>query len=138
MFQSRIETNPGGAKTPEEQTFKTMIELASRGDDTPPPVSHLKSGPGYTYSQMMAQLIDQVKKEVDAQNPSDRWNGFAGVFKSHFDKLVKVQAEAVTELARLQKEEASKITSESYHDGFDVGYVNTPKPAPPPPKLNRT
>jgi len=114
----------------EEQVFKTMMEITvnSQANDKAPALSHYQNpktkDPQPTYTQMMASLVDQVKKEVDESNEEDRWKAFLAAFKSHHAQLTKLQADAAAEQAKLEKEEASKITSENIHDGFNSGYVN--------------
>lgn len=125
-----LESKPEEAGSAEEQIFKTMMDITvnSQANDKPPTLSHYQNpktkDPQPTYTQMMASLVDQVKREADASKEDDRWKAFLTVFKSHHTKLTKLQAEAGAELAKLQKEEASKITSESIHDGFNTGFVN--------------
>jgi len=114
----------------EEQVFQTMMEITvnSQANDKAPALSHYQNpktkDPQPTYAQMLASLVDQVKKEVDDSKEGDRWGAFLASFKSHHAKLTKLQADAAMEQAKLEKEEASKITSESIHDGFNTGYVN--------------
>ena len=114
----------------EEQIFKTMMEITvnSQATDKPPALSiyqHPRAKePQPTFTQMMASLVDQVKKEVDESNEQDRWKSFLTAFQSHHEKLMKLQADAAAEQSKLEKEESSKITSESIHDGFNSGFVN--------------
>jgi len=61
---------------------------------------------------------------VDESNEQDRWKLFLTAFQSHHEKLTKLQADAAVEQVKLEKEESSKITSESIHDGFNSGFVN--------------
>lgn len=125
-----LEKRAENVDSAEEQVFKTMMEITvnSQADDKAPALTHYQNpkikDPQPTYTQMMASLVDQVKKEVDESNEEDRWKAFLASFKSHHAKLAKLQADAATEQAKLEKEEASKITSESIHDGFNSGYVN--------------
>ena len=114
----------------DEQIFKTMMEITvnSQAIDKPPALSNYQhpraKEPQPTYTQMMAGLVDQVKKEVDESNEQDRWKLFFTAFQSHHERLAKLQADVAVEQVKLEKEESSKITSESIHDGFNSGFVN--------------
>lgn len=125
-----LETKTENVSSAEEQVFKTMMEITvnSQANDKAPALSHYQNpktkDPQPTYTQMMASLVDQVKKEVDESKEEDRWKAFLASFKSHHAKLAKLQADAAAEQARLEKEEAAKITSESIHDGFNSSHVN--------------
>lgn len=119
-----------GANSADEQIFKTMMEITvnTQAIDKPPALSNYQhpraKEPQPTYTQMMASLVDQVKKEVDESDEQDRWKSFISTLQSHHEKLTKLQAGAAAEQAKLEKEEISKITSESIHDGFNSGFVN--------------
>ncbi|KAF8455364.1 Cdc37 N terminal kinase binding-domain-containing protein [Terfezia claveryi] len=130
-----LEKKSGNVGSAEEQVFKTMMEITvnSQANDKAPALSHYQNPKSKdsqpTYTQMMASLVDQVKKEVDGSNEEDRWKAFLAFFQSHHAKLMKLQADATAEQAKLEKEEASKITSESIHDGFNSSFVNKPASA---------
>ncbi|KAI5796395.1 hypothetical protein DFH27DRAFT_468025, partial [Peziza echinospora] len=137
LLKESLQNNTESAISADEKIFKSMIEIAVTSDDKPPGLAHYKqakSPPQPTYAQMMAALVDQIKKEVDESKTTDRYKGFIDALNQHHVKLTKLQADALTELKRLEKEEASKITSENIHDGFNTGFVNKSTPAPVPEK----
>lgn len=114
--------------SPEESVFKAMMEIATKSpNDQPPALSvyqNPKAGTQPTYTRMTAALIDQVKKEVDQAKAEDRAKAFQTVLEKHKTELIQHTKDAEKEQARLEKEEACKITSESIHDGFNTGFVN--------------
>ncbi|RPA89474.1 hypothetical protein L873DRAFT_1796072 [Choiromyces venosus 120613-1] len=79
------------------------------------------------YAQMMALLVDSIKKEIDAKNPDDRWTAFLNKLKEHKDKLTD-----------LEKEDNAKITSDSIHVGFSAGHVTKEAPFPKKEPAKRT
>jgi cell division cycle protein 37 len=128
-------TEDAKTRNPDEIVFQALIESAGdpAKDDPPKPpegvYTHAKE-PQPKYSKMMGSLLDQVKKEVDEKKSSDRYKDYLdGVF-GHLTKVQNLQQELLKKLATLEKEEKSKITSESIHDGFNTSHVS--KNAPPP------
>jgi cell division cycle protein 37 len=126
-------------RNPDEIVFQALIESAGdpAKDDPPKPpegvYAHAKE-PQPKYSKMMGSLLDQVKKEVDEKSSLDRYKDYLdGVF-SHLTKVQNLQQELLKKLATLEKEEKSKITSESIHDGFNTSHVAKPPPPLTPAK----
>lgn len=79
---------------------------------------------------MMAALVDQCKQAVDKTNPTDgRYNAFVTEIASHHAKVEDLQVQLLQKLAELEKEEKSKITSESIHTGFDSSHVAKSAPS---------
>ncbi|KAL1296629.1 hypothetical protein AAFC00_000116 [Neodothiora populina] len=109
-----------------------MANRGSQDKDTPPtPPPGIHAGveqPSYT--KMMAALVDQCKTAVDKTNPTDgRYQAFVTEITSHYTKVDDLQKELLKKLAELQKEEKSKITSESIHTGFDSSFVSKSAPS---------
>ncbi|RPA99873.1 Hsp90 co-chaperone CDC37 [Choiromyces venosus 120613-1] len=73
--------------------------------------------------QMMASLVDSIKKEIDAEKPDDRWTAFLNKLKERKDKLTGVYNDSGKRLADLEKEDNVKIASDSIHVGFSTGPV---------------
>lgn len=126
QFRDEVTKHDSSVNSPDELILQLLVKNASNpAENKPaytPPHSHGKQPP--SYSQMMASLVDQIKKDVDQQKPDDRWKAFIDEFQVHFNKVTKLQKEVAEQLNKLEKEERAKITSESYHDGFSQGYVN--------------
>ncbi|KAJ9639656.1 hsp90 co-chaperone Cdc37 [Knufia peltigerae] len=119
-------------KNPEELVFQSLIESAGdpAKDEPPKPpegvYTHQKE-PQPRYSKMMGALVDQVKKEVDEKNSSDRYNDFVVGVNGHLTKVQQLQQELLKRLAELEKEATAKITSEDIHEGFSYSSVNKSK-----------
>lgn len=117
----------------EAQVFQYVLNsVGSPEDDHPPPRPegvHAREPEQPTYSQMMMRLLDEVKKEVDEAKPKttetdDRSSQYLRAIKGHRDKVRGLQKDLETKLAELEKEESRKITSDSYHTGFDSSFVS--------------
>lgn len=79
---------------------------------------------------MMAALVDQCKQAVDKTNPAEgRYQAFLAEIGSHHAKVDDLQKQLLQKLAELEKEEKSKITSESIHTGFDSSHVSKATPS---------
>jgi cell division cycle protein 37 len=117
--------------------FQSMMEsMAEAGEDRPPPPpegvhEHVKEKP--SYPQMMASLIDEVKKEVDASNASDRLSAFISGLESHKGRVDSLQKELLAKLAELEKEDKRHITSDDIHEGFNYSNVRQSDPTPSKP-----
>ncbi|KAF2727816.1 Hsp90 co-chaperone-like protein Cdc37 [Polyplosphaeria fusca] len=107
--------------------FQSMMEsMAEMGEDRPPPPpdgvhEHVKEKP--TYPQMMASLVDTVKKEVDESKTDDRLHAFISGLEGHEAKVAGLQKELLAKLAELEKEDKKHITSDDIHTGFDFSNV---------------
>ncbi|KKK22665.1 hypothetical protein ARAM_002574, partial [Aspergillus rambellii] len=113
---------------PEDVVFQVLMEYASNpAEDQPPSApegvhTHEKEQP--RYSQMMSALVDQVKKEIDDSGAGNSFEAYVKGVQGHKDKVQDLQKELLARLAQLEKEESSKITSESIHTGFDTSHVS--------------
>jgi cell division cycle protein 37 len=76
---------------------------------------------------MMGSLVDQVKKEVDEKKEPDRYRAYVNGVNGHLTKVQGLQQELLVKLAQLEREESSKITSDSIHTGFNTSHVAKPK-----------
>jgi cell division cycle protein 37 len=121
--------------SPAEVTFRALMELAPRNseEDTPPPppegVFDGDSPPLPTYSKMMARLFDEVNKSLDERRveKDQRYEAFVEELGVHLQKIQDLQTDLAKNLDELDKP-SSKITSESYHVGFDSSHVSKTKP----------
>lgn len=120
-----------------------MLESAGDfSDDQPPPRPegvHAKVDEQPTYSKMMAALVDQVKTDVDASQPSPetRMDSFVREVGAHKAKVLDLQQQLLQRLAELEKLEGSKITSESIHTGFSSSHVSRADEIPTPAKKTK-
>lgn len=112
----------------ESLIFSAMMESQGAAlEDAPPPAPagvHQNVQQQPSYSQMMAALIDQVKKTVDESKPTDRYSAYITEVRSHQTKVQKLQGELEIKLAELETEGKGKITSEGLRFGFDKSGVS--------------
>ncbi|OKL59204.1 hypothetical protein UA08_05926 [Talaromyces atroroseus] len=119
-------------RNPEELVFQSLIESAGDPAKDQPPAppagvhANVKEQP--KYSQMMSSLVDQVKKELTDSNKGTTFSAYITGVQGHKDKVLGLQQELLKKLAELEQEEASKITSDSIHTGFDSSYVAKSSP----------
>ncbi|KAF7196373.1 Hsp90 co-chaperone Cdc37 [Pseudocercospora fuligena] len=122
------------ADSVDEVVFDCLTDVAgdvSLGEDQPPapPAGVHKNMEQPSYSKMMGALVDQVKSEVEktgAEGPP-RYTAYIREVQSHNQKVQNLQKDLDTELTKLEKEEGSKITSETYKTGFDSSHVSKAK-----------
>ncbi|KAL4788304.1 Cdc37 N terminal kinase binding-domain-containing protein [Aspergillus varians] len=133
-----FEEKEGSSSNPEEVIFSTLMELASNpiGDQPPsaPEGVHTQEQEQPRYSQMMSALVDQVKKEIEESKSDNLFQAYVKGVEGHKSKVQGLQKELLARLAQLEKEESSKITSESIHTGFDTSHVAKPKGITPAPE----
>ena len=119
--------------------FMMQAMMESAGDPVkdkvkePPSDVHYKEKQPATYSEMMASLVDQVKKEISSDN-EDWYPAYLAGVDEHKLKVQDLQRQLGERLNKLEKEEGSKITSDSIHDGFNKSAVAKSAPAPAPAK----
>lgn len=132
---SSFKEKEGSSSDPEEVIFSTLMEFASNPADDQPPSApegvHTQEKEQPKYSQMMSALVDQVKKEIGESKSDISFKAYVKGVQGHQDKVQGLQKELLAKLAELEKEEGSKITSESIHTGFDTSHVARPKDAAP-------
>ncbi|KAL9112568.1 MAG: hypothetical protein Q9227_003139 [Pyrenula ochraceoflavens] len=119
-------------RNPDELVFQALIESAGdpAKDEPPKPPEgvYTKENKQPKYSEMMGSLVDQVKKEVDEGKSPNRYEAYLSGVNGHLTKVQDLQQQLLVKLAELEKEEGSKITSESIHTGFDSSHVAKSKP----------
>ena len=121
---------------PDEFMMQALMDCAGDpGTDKPPDppegVHYKEEQP--LYSQMIAGLVDQVKKEIGPE-PKDWYKSYLKGVEGHKLKVQNLQRDLFARLEKLEREEASKITSDSIHEGFNTSSVSkdkeTAKPKP--------
>ena len=116
----------------DEVVFDSLMDVSgdgSLGEDhppVPPEGVHTQEVERPSYSKMMGALIDQVKLEVDKSKSSGiaRYEAYIKEVRGHDAKVKELQKNLAKELIKLEKEEGTKITSESIHTGFDSSHVS--------------
>ncbi|KAK5136731.1 hypothetical protein LTR08_002385 [Meristemomyces frigidus] len=115
----------------DEVVFDCLMDVTgdgSLGADQPPgaPEGVHTQEQQPSYSKMMGALVDQVKAEVEksksAEGPA-RYESYVEEVGGHLTKVQGLQKDLLAELNKLEKEEGSKITSESIHTGFESSHV---------------
>lgn len=97
------------------------------GSDRPPPPppgvhEHIKDKP--TYPQMMASLVDSVKKDIDeSKSEEPRYTLFINGLEKEKARIQDLQRQLFAKLAELEKEEKKHITSDDLHEGFSYSNV---------------
>lgn len=97
------------------------------GSDRPPPPpegvhEHIKDKP--TYPQMMASLVDAVKKDIDDQKSDEpRYTLFISGLEKEKARIADLQRQLFAKLAELDKEDKKHITSDDLHEGFSYSNV---------------
>ncbi|EME45723.1 hypothetical protein DOTSEDRAFT_43988 [Dothistroma septosporum NZE10] len=113
-------------------SLSDVVGESSLGADQPPgapPGVHSKEQQP-SYSKMMGALVDQVKEEIDKKNVEGlaRYTAYITEVGEHDKKVKSLQRDLNTELAKLEKEDSAKITSESIHEGFNSSHVSKAAP----------
>lgn len=122
----------GGGRNPAEVAFQAVMESAQgvKAEDDRPPKRpegvHGSEEELPTYTKMMATLLDQVNKAMDEKKitQEERYGAMTVEIEEHLKKVQDLQKDLEKKLAELEKEEKSKITSESIHTGFDTSHVS--------------
>ena len=130
------------ARNPDEFMMQALMEVTGDLVDDEPPKPpegvHSKSEQP-RYSQMMASLVDQVKKEAQESKSEQNWyNAYLKGVEGHQTKVINLQKELMLKLKELEVEEARKITSDSIHTGFNTSSVSKEKTKLPPKKKAET
>ncbi|KAI2084864.1 hsp90 co-chaperone Cdc37 [Ophidiomyces ophidiicola] len=126
-----LKKHKDSTRQPDELVFQALIESAGAPEHDQPPVppedvyTQVKDTP--KFSQMMGSLVDQVKKELDETTPANRFEAFIQGVEGHRKKVLDLQQELLVKLAQLEREEGSKITSDSIHTGFNSSFIAKPK-----------
>lgn len=109
-----------------ESMMDTKLDKDGGGERPPPPPEgvheHIKDKP--SYPQMMASLVDAVKKDIDASKSEEpRYEQFIKGLEKEKQRVVDLQKQLFAKLAELEKEEKRHITSEDIHEGFNYSSV---------------
>jgi cell division cycle protein 37 len=81
-------------------------------------IGNAPTGPnGPSYTQMLSSLFDEIRKSVAADD--DKKEAYIKQLEIHRNKIGYEIAKNAAELAKLEKEEKTKITSEGLHEGFN-------------------
>lgn len=122
----------------DQLVFQAMMEaMMGQKENAPPPPpegvhEHIKDKP--TYPQMMASMVDIVKKEIDSSSSTDsRYDQFIAGLHKEKERVADLQKQLLAKLAELEKEDKRHITSDDIKDGFSYSAVkkeDQKKPTP--------
>jgi cell division cycle protein 37 len=128
-----LKTHTNG-KTADEVVLQALVDTAGSAEDNKVPPrpegvhSQVENPP--SFMEMMASLVDQVKKEVDESKSEDRYAEFLNGLTKHQGMVMELQVQLHVKLKELEKEESKKITSDQLHDGFNTSHVSKPDEVP--------
>ncbi len=130
-----LKKHQDSARNPDELVFQALIESAGdpAKDEPPQPpegVYTQQKEPPPKFSKMIGSLVDQVKKDVDEKKEQNRYQAFISGITEHLTKVQGLQQHLLAKLASLEKEEGSKITSDSMRTGFNTSHVEKTKEKP--------
>ncbi|KAF2853725.1 Hsp90 co-chaperone-like protein Cdc37 [Plenodomus tracheiphilus IPT5] len=117
-----------------ESMMDTKVDKDGGSDRPPPPPpegvhEHIKDKP--TYPQMMASLVDAVKKDIDAQKSDEpRYALFISGLEKEKARIEDLQKQLYAKLAELEKEDKKHITSDDIHEGFSYSSVRKEEERP--------
>ena len=138
-FQEHAAQAIGG--NPDEFAMNAVMDTTLPADQDKPPdppadVHYKTKQP--KYSEMIASLLDQVKKDSKITAEDDWYKKYLEGINEHKTKVQNLQKDLFEKLAELEKAESSKITSDSIHTGFDTSSISKEKPKPPPPAPSKS
>ncbi len=116
------------SQTPIEVAFRLVIEDVQKDPeaDIPPPrptgIYEEADQPLPTFSQMVLKLVDSVNAELSGVPNTQQPDAFVAKIKQHIQKIQELQQEIDHKLEKLEQPDG-KITSDSYHIGFDSSHV---------------
>jgi cell division cycle protein 37 len=76
-----------------------------------------QSGP--SYQQMLMSLFEEIRKSIKSADGEGK-DPYLRELRNHKKKIGEEIVKNEKELAKLEKEEKSKITSEGLHEGFST------------------
>ncbi|KND87837.1 Mitochondrial division protein 1 [Tolypocladium ophioglossoides CBS 100239] len=122
-------------RNPVETALQAVMELAPLNpeEDNPPPRPEGvfdADQPLPSYSKMVARILDEVNKQLDEKRieKDKRYEALTMEVGIHLQNIQDSQEEVVKKLDELEKENETKITSDSYRIGFDSSHVIKAKP----------
>ncbi|KAJ6263282.1 Hsp90 co-chaperone Cdc37 [Drechslerella dactyloides] len=130
-LKSHIEKTTTRDGTPEEFVLQALFEITTPEDQEKAQVAGKPDPKAPTYAEMLARLADKVSEEIP-KNVADRWTAFEKGLQKFKDELARRNAQSKEELAKMEREDARKITSQGLRDGFNTTQVMKADPKPEP------
>ncbi|KAH7115845.1 hypothetical protein B0J11DRAFT_112202 [Dendryphion nanum] len=134
-LKSHRDKPPSGADSTYALVFQSMMESAMKMKEDRPPEppegvhAHVEKKP--SYPEMMAMLVDSVKKEVidKSEESENRLELFIGGLEAERGRVTGLQKELLAKLAELEAEDKRHITSDDIQVGFDYSSVKKGEPS---------
>lgn len=127
---SSLRQHESSSRDADGVVLQALMDSASNPSEDQPPAPpegvHTNEQEQPKYSQMMSALVDQVKEEFGESKPDNLFQAYIKGVGEHKNKVQGLQKELLQKLAELEKEEGSKITSDTLHTGFDTSHVGKP------------
>ncbi|KKA28325.1 hypothetical protein TD95_004526 [Thielaviopsis punctulata] len=134
VLKSSSSAVASGEKNAGQVAFAAVMETApkDKADDNPPPrpsTMHDSDKKLPTYTEMLMGLLDEVNKTLEKKKvtPENRFEAIIEELGAHVAKIKQISAENAKKCEELEKMDEKKITSDSYHTGFDSSHVNKNK-----------
>ncbi|KAK6543911.1 hsp90 co-chaperone Cdc37 [Orbilia ellipsospora] len=121
-LKSHIEKSETKDGTPEDFVLQTLLETTTPEDLEKAPVAGKPDPNAPTYADMLAKLADRVSQEIP-KNAADRWKAFEQGLSKFKNELATRNEASKAELAKMEREDSRKITSEGLRDGFNTTIV---------------
>ncbi|KND87201.1 Hsp90 co-chaperone Cdc37 [Tolypocladium ophioglossoides CBS 100239] len=135
----KAQTKETRNRNPAESAFQAVMEITPRNpeEDNPPPRPEGVFDEGQplpTYTRMMMRVLDEVNKKLDEKSVAQekRYDALTEEIGIQLQTIQDLQTQLATKLDDLEKVDATKITSGSYHTGFNSSHVSKAKPDPKP------
>ncbi|KAF3915292.1 hypothetical protein AA313_de0201768 [Arthrobotrys entomopaga] len=130
-LKSHIEKSETKDGTPEDFVLQTLLETTTPEDLQKAPVAGNPDPNAPTYADMLAKLADKVSQDVP-KSAANRWKAFEYGLSKFKNELATRNEASKAELAKMEREDARKITSDGLRDGFNTTIVAKSDPSPAP------
>ncbi|EWC46980.1 hypothetical protein DRE_03742 [Drechslerella stenobrocha 248] len=127
-LKSHIQNTTTREGTPEEFILQTLLETTTPADQEKAVVTGKPDPKAPTYAEMLTRLADKVSEEIP-KDATDRWAAFEKGLLSFKDELYRRNTESKSELEKMNREDARKITSDGLRDGFNTTHVVKSEPS---------
>ncbi|KAF3924883.1 hypothetical protein ABW21_db0206145 [Orbilia brochopaga] len=128
-LKTHIEKTTAREGTPEDFVLQTLLESTTPEDLEKAQVAGKPDPKAPTYAEMLTKLADRVSEDIP-KNAADRWTAYEKGLLKFKDELFRRNEQSKTELAKMEREDARKITSDGLRDGFNTTQVMKADPKP--------
>ncbi|KAK6341195.1 hsp90 co-chaperone Cdc37 [Orbilia brochopaga] len=129
-LKSHIEKTTTREGTPEDFVLQTLLESTTPEDLEKAQVAGKPDPKAPTYAEMLTRLADKVSEEIP-KDAVDRWTAYEKGLQKFKDELRRRNDQSKAELAKMEREDARKITSDGLRDGFNTTQIMKAEPPKP-------